>query len=160
MTRTRPLHLALLGVLGFTVAWFTQTVLVSMGRAVVIPPVTLAIALVGIGVIIVVMALPVRRVARRVAGASIDPFYATRIVMLAKASSLAGALLGGAGLGIVVYLLTRSVVPDLGSITTAVAAAVGALVLLIGGLVAEHMCSLPPDDKEPPAPAPQTQGIQ
>ena len=160
MTRTRPLHLALLGVLGFAVAWFTQTVLVSMGRAVAIPPVTLAVALVAIGVIIVVMALPVRRVARRVAGASIDPFYATRVVMLAKASSLAGALLGGAGLGIVAYLITRSVVPDLGSITTAIAAAVGALVLLIGGLVAEHMCSLPPDDEKPPARAPQTQGIQ
>jgi len=160
VTRTRPLHLALLGVLGCAVAWFAQTVLVSMGRAVVVPPVTLAIALVAIGVIIVFMALPVRRVARRVAGASIDPFYATRIVMLAKASSLAGALLGGAGLGIVAYLITRSVVPDLGSITTAIAAAVGALVLLIGGLVAEHMCSLPPDDEEPPARAPQTQGIQ
>jgi hypothetical protein len=154
------LHLALLGALGFTVSWFAQTVLVSMGRAVAIPPVTLAIALIGIGVIIVVMALPVRRVARRVAGATIDPFYATRIVMLAKASSLAGALLGGAGLGIVAYLFTRSVVPDLGSITTAIAAAVGALVLLIGGLVAEHMCTLPPDDEEPPTRAPQTQGIQ
>ncbi len=160
MTRTRPLHLALLGVLGLTVAWFAQTVLVSMGRAVVIPPVTLAIALIAIGAIIVVMALPVRRVAQRVAGASIDPFYATRVVMLAKASSLGGALLGGAGLGIVAYLVTRSVVPDLGSITTAIAAAVGALVLLIGGLVAEHMCTLPPDDEEPPPRAPRTQGIQ
>ncbi|MCY7411744.1 MAG: DUF3180 domain-containing protein [Salinibacterium sp.] len=160
MTRTRPLHLALLGSLGFALVWFAQTVLVSMGRAVAIPPVTLAIALVAIGVIIVVMALPVRRVTRRMPGASIDPFYATRVVMLAKASSLGGALLGGAGVGLVAYLLSRSVVPGLGSITTAIAAAVGALVLLIAGLVAEHMCTLPPDDEEPPLRGQQTQGIQ
>ncbi|MBK0296600.1 DUF3180 family protein, partial [Bacillus sp. S34] len=38
----------------------------------------------------------------------VDPLYATRVVVLAKASSICGALFGGFALGLVVYLLTRS----------------------------------------------------
>lgn len=152
VTRTRPLHLLLLAVLGGTLAWFLQTALTATGNPVIVPPLTFALALALIGAIIVVMALPVRRVARRVEGARVDPFYATRVVMLAKASSLSGALLGGGGLGIAAFLLTRSVLPGVGSIALAFAAAAGAVVLLAGGLVAEHMCTIPPDDDEPTPP--------
>jgi len=148
MTRTKPLTLLLLAALGVAVLWFVEIALAASGRAVIIPPVTLAAALVLIGVIVVLMAVPVRRVARGDRTARVDPFYATRVVMLAKASALGGALLGGAGLGIVGYLLSRSVLPALGSVTMAVAAAVGAILLLVTGLVAEHMCAIPPDDDE------------
>ena len=145
MTRTKPLHLALLAVLGGGAGWLLETALATSGRPVLIPPFTLAVALVLIGVIIVAMALPVRRVSR---GGRIDPFYATRVVMLAKASSLAGALLAGAALGIAGYLLSRSVLPGVGSITMAFAAAVGAIALLAAGLVAEQMCTIPPDEDD------------
>ena len=148
MTRTKPLTLLLLAALGVAVLWFVEIALAASGRAVIIPPVTLAAALVLIGAIVVLMAVPVRRVARGDRTARVDPFYATRVVMLAKASALGGALLGGAGLGIVGYLLSRSVLPALGSVTMAVAAAVGAILLLVAGLVAEHMCAIPPDDDE------------
>jgi hypothetical protein len=146
MSRTKPLHLVLLAAFGAIAAWLLETVLAASGRAVLLPPVTLAIALVLIGAIVVIMALPVRRVSRRVEGAKVDPFYATRVVMLAKASSLSGALLGGAGLGIAFYLLGRAVLPGVGSITMAFACAAGAILLLVAGLVAEHMCTIPPDD--------------
>ena len=148
MTRTKPLHPLMLAVLGAAVLWFVETALAAAGRPVLIPPFTLAIALVLIGVIIVVMAWPIRRVARGNRTVRVDPFYATRVVMLAKASSLGGALLAGAGLGIVGYLLTRSVLPAVGSVSMAVGTAVGAILLLIGGLVAEHWCAIPPDDDE------------
>ena len=113
-----------------------------------IPPFTLGIALLLIGVLVVIMALPVRKVARRVPGATVDPFYATRVVMIAKASSLAGALLAGGGLGVGFYLLSRAVLPAVGSITMAFAAALGAVVLLVAGLVAENMCTIPPDEPD------------
>ncbi|MGK2939293.1 MAG: DUF3180 domain-containing protein [Solirubrobacteraceae bacterium] len=144
MTRTKPLTLVLLAVLGATVLWFTQVALATGGRPVLIPPFTLAVALVLIGVIIVAMAWPVWRVSRRVAGARVDPFYATRVVMLAKASSLSGAILAGGGTGVVGYLVTRSVLPPAGSIATAV----GAILLLVAGLIAEHWCTIPPDDED------------
>ena len=92
------------------------------------------------------MALPVRRVSRGVPDARIDPFYATRVVMLAKASSLGGALLTGAGIAVAAYLLSRSVLPGVGSVVLAFASAAGAAILLVAGLVAEHMCTIPPDD--------------
>lgn len=159
MTRTKPLHLVLLAAFGAAALWFVEIALAASGRAVIIPPVTLAAALVLIGVIIVVMALPVRRVARGDKSARVDPFYATRVVVLAKASSLGGALLGGAGLGIVGYLLSRSVLPAVGSVTMAVASAVGAILLLVAGLIAEHMCTIPPDDDEKRPGTPDPRGI-
>ena len=148
MSRTKPTHLILLAVLGGGLAWLLEVALTASGRAVVIPPFTLALALAAIGVIVVLMALPIRRATRGTASSRVDPFYAARTAMLAKASSLSGALVGGAGLGIAVYLLSRSV-PAVGSVTMAFATAAGAILLLIGGLIAEHMCTIPPDDSTP-----------
>ena len=148
MTRTKPLHLVLLAALGGALAWFLETALAASGNAILIPPFTIGVALTLIGIIVVVMALPVRRVSRGVPNARVDPFYATRVVMLAKASSLGGALLGGAGLAIAAYLLTRSVLPGVGSVSMAFAMAVGAILLLVAGLVAEHMCAIPPEDDD------------
>lgn len=147
MSRTNPLHLVLLAVLGATGAWFVEVALAASGNAVLIPPVTLAVALTLIGVLIVILALPVRRVSRGVPNARIDPFYATRVVVLAKASSLGAALLTGAGLGIAGYLLTRSVLPGVSAVVLAFAMAAGAALLLVASLVAEHMCAIPPDDE-------------
>ncbi len=149
MTRTRPVTLVLLAVLGGGLTWLLETGLAASGRAILIPPLTYGVALLAIGVIIVVMAVPVWRVSRRRPNARIDPFYATRVVMLAKASSLSGALLAGGGAGIALYLLSRSVLPSANAVTLAFAAAVGAVLLLVGGLVAEHMCTIPPDDDDP-----------
>jgi len=154
MTRTRPLHLVLLAIAGAGVSWLTQTALAASGRAVLIPPFTIAVALVLIGALVVVMALPVRRVAKRIPDARVDPFYATRVVTLAKASSLSGALLGGLGLGVILYLLSRSVLPPVGSVTMSLAMTIGAVALVVAGLVAEAMCAIPPsDDDKPDRPA-------
>jgi hypothetical protein len=159
VTRTKPLHLVLLALLGGGVLWFTETALAASGRPVLIPPFTLGVALLLIGVIIVMMALPVRRVSRGVPNARVDPFYATRVVMLAKASSLGGALLAGAGLGVALYLLSRSVLPGVGSVTMAFATTVGAVLLLVAGLVAEHMCTIPPEDDDKRDGTPDRRGI-
>ena len=79
--------------------------------------------------------------------------------MLAKASSLGGALLGGGGLGIVGYLLSRSVVASPNAVTMSVVAAAGAILLLVAGLVAEHMCSIPPGDEKRDDGAPDPRGM-
>jgi len=160
MTRTKPLHLVLLGFGGAVLGWLLETALAASGRAVIIPPVTLAIALTAIGALLVIMALPVRRVSRGVPGARVDPFYATRVVVLAKASSLTAALLAGGALGITISLLGRAVVPGVGSISMALATLVGAGLLLVGGLVAEYMCTIPPsDDDDPRGPRADPQGL-
>lgn len=159
MKQTRALPLVVIGGLGVVVGWFAEVMLVGSGRPSLDLPFTLGVALGLIGVLVVLAALPVFRVVRRVAGARVDPFYATRVVMLAKASSLSGALLGGGGLGVAAYLLSRSVVPGVGSVALALAAVVGAIVLLVCGLVAESMCAIPPDDEDPAEGRPKTGGL-
>lgn len=143
MTRTRPLHLALLAAFGLVVGFAVSSVLVMRGSAVFVPPLSLAGALVLIAVVLLLMARPVRQAAageRR-----IDPFYATRVVVLAQSSAFAGAVLAGGSAGIVLFLLTRAVV-SVGSTLTAAGTVVAALALVAAALVVEHWCSLPPDD--------------
>jgi hypothetical protein len=160
--RSRPTPLIGLGLLGLVVGFLLEVAAASFGAPIVIPPVTLPVALVFIGVILVVLAWPIRQATRSgdrtgrggtAAPGSpkrrrVDPFQAMRIAVLAQASSHSGSLLLGGALGIVFYLLTRSASPAASSLWLAVAAGVGALVLLIAGLVAEHFCVLPPDDDE------------
>ncbi len=154
MTRTTAGPLLLLALVGALIGFVADTLLAGQGRPVFVPPISLAIALVLIAAALLAGAWPVRRAAageRR-----IDPFYATRIVVLAKASALGGALFAGAASGILIYLLSRSIVP-VGSALTTGAALVGAVLLLASALVAEHFCSVPPpsddDDQVDAAPA-------
>lgn len=143
MTRTRPLHLILLAALGLIAGYALTSVLVMQGWPALVPPLSLAAALVLIGVVLLLMGRPVRQAAageRRV-----DPFYATRVVVLAQSSAFAGAVLAGGAAGIELFLLTRAVV-SVGSTLTAAGTLVAALALVAAALVVEHWCSLPPDD--------------
>lgn len=146
MTRTSASLLIVLGAAGAVIGWFLELSLVASGSPAIIPPVTLGIALALIGVVIVLLALPIYRVVRKLPGAEVDPFYATRIVLLAKASSMSGALVAGLSASVLVFLLTRSVMPAAGSVSMSVVTVIGSVVLLAGGLIAEKMCTLPPED--------------
>lgn len=147
MTRTRPGTLILFAVFAGAGTWLIEIALIAGGRAAFLPPYTLALVLGVIGVLDVALALPIRRAVRDRTRTRIDPFYATRVAVLAKASSISGALFAGVGIGILVFLLSRSVIA-VGSILMAVATIVGAVILLVGGLVAEALCSIPPDDDD------------
>ena len=140
-----PVLLALIGGIG---SGFLEAVLAASGRPIVLPPFTLGLALLAIGVMVVVLALPIRRLTRGKASQPIDPFYSTRVLVLAKASALGGSLVAGFGAGVLVYLLSRSVVPGVGSVGQAVATLIGAAGLLVGGLIAENMCTIPPNDDD------------
>lgn len=150
MRRTRPTTLIGLGVLGVAVGFLVELGASSMGFAVFVPPPTLPITLVAVAIIIVAFAIPIRRAVRGRSSRRIDPFQAMRIVVLAKACSLSGALLTGAGIGILLYLLTRDVLPASNALLLTALGAAGAVVLLVAGLVAEFFCTLPPDDDDDP----------
>nr|WP_241732414.1 DUF3180 domain-containing protein [Galbitalea soli] len=120
----------------------------STGQPLLLPPFTLAIALVVIGALSLGLAIPIRRAVKAKELRRIDPFYATRVVVFAKSSSIAGALLLGMAGAILVFLLTLPVTPAVSSILMASATLGGAVVLLVTGLVAEFMCSIPPDDHD------------
>jgi hypothetical protein len=146
VTATRFTTVLIAGVVGLVAGVGVDTVLARMGQPLVHPPTTLAVALVLIGVIVVAAAWPVRRQVR--GGRRVNPFTAARIVVLAQAVALSGALVGGFGLGLFGYLTVVSNAP-LGSITwSTLATTVGGIALLVGGLVAERMCRVPPEDDD------------
>ncbi|RXZ45219.1 DUF3180 domain-containing protein [Agromyces binzhouensis] len=148
MNRTHASTLVAFAVVGLAVGYLGELALVAGGATALVPPISLAVTLIGIGAIVVLVAWPIRQAVRGERSRRVDPFRAARIAVLAKASSVTGALVLGVGIGITIFLLTRSVLPPAGTIWMAVATAIGAALLLIGGLVAEHFCTLPPDDPE------------
>lgn len=148
VSRTSPLHLIMLASSGAAAGWLLEVLLTASGRPIVLPSISLAISLFAIAIVVVVLAVPIYRSSRGLRRQRVNPFYALRVVVLAKASSFSGALLGGAALAISFYLLSRTVSPGAGSITASFVVSGGAIGLLIAGLVAEHLCTIPPDDDD------------
>ncbi|CAO1653734.1 DUF3180 domain-containing protein [Salinibacterium sp. NSLL150] len=149
VARTSAVHLVTIAAAGAAVGWLLEVLLTASGNPIVTPSVALAVSLFLIAVIVVVLAVPIYRSSRGLRKERVNPFFALRVVVLAKASSFAGALLGGTALGIAVYLLSRTVSPETGAIGTSFVVSAGAIVLLIAGLVAEYLCTIPPDDDDP-----------
>lgn len=150
MTRTRPGTLAVLAAVGVAAGIALQAVLAALGLAKIRPEYTLAVTLVLVAVATIALAIPVRRATRGNPAHRVDPFYATRVVVLAKASALAGALLGGLGLGILVELALRAGEPGPDAYLRAASVAGGGAVLLAAGLVAEFLCTVPKDPDDDP----------
>lgn len=146
MRRTRATPLLALALVGLVVAFLAEIGATAAGWAIIVPPYTLPLALVLITAILLTLAWRIRQSTRGKAARRIDPFIAMRVAVLAKASSLSGALLLGLGVGIVGFILTRTVIPAVASLWLAIGMALGAAILLAGGLLAEHFCTLPPDD--------------
>lgn len=145
MKTTSALVLAVTALAMVAVGWGLEWLVVSRGFAAVIPPATWSAALAIIGLALVGLAWPIRkrvRLAKR--GPAPDPFYSTRVVVLAQASSRAGAGLAGAAAGILVFLLGRPVLAS-SSVGLTAWALIGAIVLVVGALVAERWCTLPPE---------------
>jgi hypothetical protein len=150
MKRTSiPLLLGLVAI-GAAVAYLGELFLQTSGGITLVPPYSIEITLLVVAVAVLAMAVPVRR---RITGKRrepLDPFYAVRVAVLAKASALTGAILLGAGVGILIILFGRPVLPDWSLLLPALGLAACSLVLVVSGLIAEWMCVLPPDDPDTP----------
>ena len=148
MKRTGAGVLIIAAVLGVAAGFLVDQLLTSAGRPTFTPAVTLPILLVLVGAVVVGLAIPIRRATRGTSKAKVDPFRAVRIAMLAKASSIVGAAIGGMGAGLWIFLATRPVTPSLGSLGTVIATTVCGALLVVAGLVAEHLCTIRKDDDD------------
>ena len=157
MKRTTVGMIVSLVVVAAVAGYLIELAIVANGGFAFAPPVSLPITLTAIAIVIVALAIPVRR---RVTGKKkerLDPFYAVRVAILAKSSSLTGALLTGLGAGIVAHALSLPILnSDL--LGRGIAQTVGAALLLAAGLISERMCTLPPDKSEPGSPPEPTAG--
>lgn len=148
MTRTGPGVLSLAAVVGAIVGYFIDDMLSASGRPTFTPAVSLPILLVLLGAAVVFLAIPIARATRGRGVAPVNPFRAVRVAVLAKASSIVGAAIGGLAGGLLVFLLTRPVTPSVGSMGTIIATAVCGAILVAAGLVAEQLCTIRRDDDD------------
>ncbi|GAA3635548.1 hypothetical protein GCM10022200_18580 [Microbacterium awajiense] len=148
MKRTGPGILLVAAVLGVGAGFVVDQLLTSAGRPTFTPTVSLPIVLVLLGGLVLVFAVPIRRATRGGNSMAVNPFRAVRVAMLAKASSIVGAAVGGLALGLVLFLLTRPVPPSLGSMGTILATAAAGAALIAAGLVAEQLCTIRKDDDD------------
>lgn len=147
MRRISPVLLLVLALAGAAAGFLIDHALTTAGRPTFTPSIVLPIFLVLLAVAVLALAWPIRRSTRSATRRRVDPFRAVRIAMLARASSLVGAVITGFGAGLGAYLLSRPITPPIGSI---IATAVAALVLTIAAVIAESFCLLPGDG--PPDP--------
>lgn len=147
MRRTRISTLLGLALAGAVAGFLFDLAIAAAGHPVLIPPLTVPLTLVVVAALVLGFAIPIHRATTGTLHRPIDPFRAMRVVLLAKASSHVGALLLGASGGILVYLLSRAI-PSLGSVWQDVATIVGAIVVLVAGVIAEHLCTIPPSDDD------------
>lgn len=156
MRRTSIGALLAAAVLGGAAGFVIDQLLTNAGRPTFTPSLLLPVLLVLLGAAVVLLALPVRRAARGVPGARVDPFQAMRVAVLAKASSVVGAVVAGAGAGLLVFLSTRPASPSAGAMSAVIATIAGAVVLTAAALIAEQLCTIRKDDDDdqpgPPEP--------
>ncbi|MEO6117215.1 MAG: DUF3180 domain-containing protein [Pseudolysinimonas sp.] len=148
MTRTRPATLVVLAVIGAVVGFLLQIALAAASAPKFRPEFTFGATLALIGIVVVVLAVPVYRATHGPVRQPVDSFYATRVVVLGKSSSLAGALLSGLGIGLVIEVLTHSGTTTTEAVLRVLATLGGAVLLLAGGLVAEFLCRVPQNDDD------------
>lgn len=147
MKPTTATSLAGVWLVAGVLAYSGELILVRLGEPIVTPPVTLSVALALLGVIIPLLAWPIRQVTKgHQRSGTVDPFYATRVLLVSKAASLTASGLAGAGLGVVVFLAGRMVVVWSQVLLSSLTIAAG-VVMMVGALVAERWCVLPPGDE-------------
>lgn len=159
MTRTRASTLVILAAFGAAAGFLAQVALASGGFQRYRPEYPLALSLLFIAGIAIALAVPIRRATRATVRTRIDPFHATRVVLFAKASSIAGALLTGAATGLLAEVLVRSGGVNTDSLLRTLAVLAGAVALLVAGLVGEWLCTVPPRDDDGDADPAGTVGV-
>ena len=147
MKRTSPAALIGIALVGAVIGWLLQIGLVAGGAPSLIPPATLYSVLFILAFGLLLLGRPVRRLVRGTAKRPLDPFFAMRVLVLAKASSLTGALLVGASAALLAYAVTRPVGTASPAFWPDVLTGIGALVLGVAGLIVESWCRIPPEDR-------------
>ena len=148
--------LTLLGVVAINgfVALMASDLFVRSGRTVFIAPASLVFTLPAIAILLAAFAWPMVRYRRDLASAlkakepkpvkRVDPFYAVRVLVLAKASAFTSSAIMGWQIGVLVYLLSRPAQAS-DALARTIEAGIGALVLLVVSLIVERFCRLPDD---------------
>lgn len=144
---TPAIRLLLVGGVAGALGWLLQVWLSASGYPVLRLHYVLALTLVVLAAVQLALAIPVRQAVKKDELRKLNPFYAFRVLVLGQASALTGALLGGFALGLLIWVLSKQVLPVEYPLANVVALVAG-ITLMVSGIVTEHFCTLPPDDGE------------
>lgn len=140
-----------------TAGYLLSKIITSNGGQVPVTPINLLLTLLAISIILAGFALPMVRYRRALAEQQknsssprpkrLNPFYAVRLLMLAKATAISGALFTGWHIGVIWLQLSSPVTTD--SIWQNVGALIASITMVIVGLVVERICRIKDDGAEP-----------
>lgn len=143
-----------------TAGYLLPQLLIGSGGSIPISPWNIIITLPAIGIVLVLMAIPMfkyRAALRNLRKASaagnatnfaarpkrLNPFYAVRLVMLAKSIAISGAIFSGWHLGVVWLQLTQPVIPT--STLQNALALIGAALMTVCAIIVERICKITDD---------------
>lgn len=146
---TRPGILVVLLVLGGALGWSGVAVLQAMGRSVGRAPWSAAGGLAFFAALLLLGAWYMYdRIHRK--HRSVDGLTAVRLLALAKASALVGALVAGVYVGLTIRYLPDAGIPDIRErVIRAAVTVLAAVAVTVGALLLERACKVPrgPDDE-------------
>lgn len=136
-----------------TAGYLLPKLVVSTGGAIPISPWNIIVTLPLIGIILLLMAIPMFKY-RAATNARVkdsnkqrpmplNPFYAVRLVLLAKAISISGAIFSGWHIGVVWLQLTSPVITA--ATMQNVFALIGSLVMTVCAIIVERVCRITDD---------------
>jgi hypothetical protein len=155
MKLTKLRFLFLLALISSVAGYFVAAFLVGRGFQVPVSAVNLILTLGAIGVVLLGLAIPIWRYRSALKQPSgkrpkrVDPFYAVRVLLLAKASAIAGSLFAGWHLGLVGFQLLSPVVVQVLVLQNALGF-FASFALVASAFVTEQICRLPNDDTPDP----------
>lgn len=154
MKPTKIRLLVLFSIPAAIIGFFLASLLVSRGQQVPVSPTNLLITLAAIATVLLGLAIPIWRYRTSLKEKDkrpkrVDPFYAVRVLLLAKASSIAGALFAGWHIGVVLYQLSGQVVVQVLVLANTLGV-FASFALIIAAIVTEQICRLPEDPTPDP----------
>jgi hypothetical protein len=128
------------------VAWFVLDLWTRQGGRLLPLPWFAAVAIALVAVAVAVLGWEVRRSVRGQRSTPLDPLFAARVVVLAKAAVFGGAVLAGwyAAQGLVVLSNVSGLRRE--RLIVAGVTALAAVALAVAGFLAQRWCRLPDDD--------------
>ena len=158
MKSTSPITLILAAVAGGILGGGYGQYQVSHGHSFPVAHPSSLVTMPAIGLILLALAWPVIRYRRQLLQQAkattatsrqvprpkrLDPFYAVRVLLLAKSTEVAAAAMGGFHLGLVILQLTSPIIPQ--NVWLNISGVLGSVFALIVGVVVEKFCKIPGD---------------
>jgi hypothetical protein len=153
MKQTQIMTLVAWAISATTAGYLLPQILINNGGSIPISPWSIVITLPLIAIALVVMAIPIYRYRRAILEIAktksltrpkrLNPFYAVRVLLLAKSIAISGSIFTGWHLGVVWLQVTSPLIPS--STLQNALALIGSFLMTAIALIVERICKITED---------------